>query len=350
MKYDDIKPYIEEGLVSEQEHPEAPAVRIFNYTQKCQFEQAWDDVTRQCRGLILNVETGEVIARPFPKFFNYGEHVSKGWAIPTTHPVVMEKLDGSLGILYRLNDKPWIATRGSFTSEQAIWATKWWRERLAMLPPDGYTELFEIIYPENRIVVNYDFSGLVHLATIVTATGVQVQNPPTWGGPVREVREVPYTDMETLQKMDEPNSEGFVLYYPDENVRMKVKFPEYVRLHKLVTGVSEIAIWEHLKEGKGVDDLVEKVPDEFYRWVKDVVRRLGGEFEKIRSAVNHYSANVIAPLVLEGASRKDIAEVIKRTEYPGLLFAALDGKDYEPMIWRMVRPHGRSSYKVDIDA
>src|SRR5690348_16903958 len=101
MNYEIIKPYIEKKLVSEGVHPENPDVRIFNYTQHCQFEGAWDEVTKQCRGLILNVKTGEVIAKPFPKFFNYGEYTGKGWTLPKGKCTVTEKLDGSLGILYK---------------------------------------------------------------------------------------------------------------------------------------------------------------------------------------------------------------------------------------------------------
>jgi len=75
MKYEELKPYIEKKLISEQIHPEDSNVRIFNYTQDCQFQKAWDDITMQCRGLIMNIQTDEIIARPFRKFFNYSEHI-----------------------------------------------------------------------------------------------------------------------------------------------------------------------------------------------------------------------------------------------------------------------------------
>lgn len=47
----------------------------------------------------------------------------------------------------------YIATRGSFESDQALWATEWIQKRFR--PVDflaGYTYLYEIIYPENRVV------------------------------------------------------------------------------------------------------------------------------------------------------------------------------------------------------
>ena len=85
---------------------------------------------------------------------------------------VYEKLDGSLGILYWLGDEPYIATRGSFESPQAQIATELLRAYDLSGLDRRRTYLFEIIYPENRIVVNYDDRReLVLLAIIDTATG-----------------------------------------------------------------------------------------------------------------------------------------------------------------------------------
>lgn len=343
MDYEVIRPYIEKGLISEQAHPEDPAVRIFNYTQKCQFGQEWDDITRQCRGLIINVKTGEIIARPFPKFFNYQEHVDKGWPVPQSAPVVYEKFDGSLGILYQLNGKPWIATRGSFTSDQALWATDHYRRTIGKDAPADATVLFEIIYPENRIVVSYDFSGLVYLTALDIKSGLSIGG---WAELFeRSAKKIPYTNLQALLEMDQPNSEGFVLFYPSENVRMKIKFAEYVRLHKLVTGVSEIAIWEHMRDDKEFDDLLNKVPDEFFKWVTSVQTRLLDQFKDIE-----LDARGAYLKAAEFESRKDQAAAIQeRTKYPGVAFAMLDGKPYRRIIWQMLRPKGGRAFKTDID-
>lgn len=345
--YEEIKPYIAKGLVSEQVHPEDGNVRIFNYTQECQFSKAWDDVTRQCRGLIINVETGEVMARPFPKFFNYAEHVQNAWPIPGDLPVVSDKLDGSLGILYWLNGKPWIATRGSFMSDQAQWATKWWRENVGVWDRiTNLTHLFEIIFPENRIVVNYDFSGLVHLGTLNKDTGEAVEYK--WNDPIRTVKNIPVTDVAELMKLDEPNSEGFVIFYPKENVRMKIKFPEYVRLHKIITGVSEIGVWEILRDGGSLKPLIEKVPDEFFKWVSEVSTGLLDQFDKLADA-----AEVVFEEVKVLPTRKDQALAIAKHDpkLSGIVFCLLDaqGKRGKDIIWKMIRPHGKKIFKTDID-
>lgn len=348
MRYADIKPYIEQGLVSEQAHPEAINVHIFNYTPECQFGRKWDDITRQCRGLIMDVETDQILARPFPKFFNYSEHVDNGWPLPSGKPIVREKLDGSLGILYHLNGKPWIATRGSFTSDQALWATKWWRDCMqetVVLP--RVTHLFEIIYPENRIVVPYDFSGLVYLASIEIDSGKEVA-AGIFNGPIRFAKHHDETDLAKLAALDERTGEGFVVFYPETQERLKIKFPEYVRLHRIVTGLSEKAIWEQLREGKEVD--LGDVPDELYKWVAGVEARIKEAMQKLWDA-----ANAIAEDAKKFETRKEAAQFINQyaKHVSGIAFALFDGK-YQTAAeraWRMVKPERpERTFGKDIDS
>src|SRR5579859_6447299 len=127
---------------------------IFNYTEQAQYKAEWNFFERVSRGLIINARTGEVVARPFDKFYNWleGGRRSSGHIVTVT-----EKLDGSLGTFFRTPHGHRIATRGSFTSTQAGWATRFLNANfdLSDLPPE-LTLLFEIIYPDNRIIVNYE--------------------------------------------------------------------------------------------------------------------------------------------------------------------------------------------------
>lgn len=114
-----------------------------SYTQKCQFDRKWNAATLACRGLILD-EGGSVVARPFGKFFNFGE--PSPIAVPVNEPfVAYDKLDGSLGVLYFWEGKPYIATRGSFVSVQSQEATKILHETYAACIPklkQGRTYMF----------------------------------------------------------------------------------------------------------------------------------------------------------------------------------------------------------------
>lgn len=350
IKYTDIQPYIAKKLISEHVHPENSDVRIFNYTQKCQYSKAWDDVTLQCRGLILDIKTNAVLARPFPKFFNYEEYIKEGKKLPAETPFVTKKMDGSLGILYWLNGTPRIATRGSFVSDQAVWATKWLHENVKHL--DGLenynTPLFEIIYPANRVVVGYDFSGLVYLGSIDVVTGHLYFNSYMLPKSIKPAEEIQLS-VRDLLKLQVPNEEGFVLYYPSNGLRLKIKFKEYVRLHKIVTGVSEIGIWELLKDGKDFEDILNKVPDEFFHWVDSVVTRLRRDMKKI-----HGEAMFIYDEVRKLPTRKEQALAImeRNKALAGIVFALLDeeGKKAKAISWGMVRPRVQKQFKVDIDA
>lgn len=352
-----LNSYIEKGLISEQVHPKNADVRIYNYTQKCQFAGAWDEVTLNCRGLIYNIKTGERLSNPFPKFFNYEEHVAKGMPIPGAAPVVTKKYDGSLGILYWLDGEPWIATRGSFASEQAIWATKWFRENVNFKEIDKQlTHLFEIIYPENKIVVSYNFSGLVWLGARHIPDGFEYNSHLRLNNLDDMRRAEKLGDgfdlsYDSLKKLERTNEEGFVLFWPEENLRMKIKFDEYKRLHKIVTGVSAIGIWEELRDGREIN--FENVPDEFFNWVEGVKNELKDKFDKIEDLCLMEMTGIQEELEkrfdfkIKDIQRAVIAERIKTMTYPSIGFQILDGKDYKKLIWQMIRPKGQSVFKID---
>ena len=90
MKYDlnTLNDYIERGLLIKNSHPTLP-LDIYNYSRDCQFSEAWDNVTLNMRGTVLDRE-GNIVARTFPKFFNMEEH--KPEEIPNEEFEVFEKM------------------------------------------------------------------------------------------------------------------------------------------------------------------------------------------------------------------------------------------------------------------
>jgi len=145
-----LQEYIDGGWVVSQRHPKLP-LTIYNYSQKTQFEKNWDEITLSCRGLVLD-DDGNVVARPFKKFFNWEEILHTVSSEQLSMPFeVFEKMDGSLGVGFWYDGEFVIATRGSFTSDQAIKAKEMLKNyRIDLLNERGgerdYTLLFEIIY------------------------------------------------------------------------------------------------------------------------------------------------------------------------------------------------------------
>jgi RNA ligase len=115
------------------------------------------------RGLVPDREARVVRATPFPKFFNHGEMAAP---IPDEPFVADEKMDGSLAILFHDGDRWRVATKGSFDSPQARLAELWLAAHPLHLLTPGTTYLFELIATDNRIVVKYDFEGLVLLGAL----------------------------------------------------------------------------------------------------------------------------------------------------------------------------------------
>lgn len=293
-----------------------------------------------CRGLIVNTETSEIVARPFPKFFNYEEHVGAGRPIPNEQPRVFAKLDGSLGILYWWEHKPYIATRGSFDSPQAKWAMEWFDANWSHgFPEDGFTHLFEIVGPQNRIVVEYKQAGLIYLGSMRSNGTSMIYFNEFEGFGASEYQ---FTSVDQLAALNAKNEEGFVLWYPKADLRLKIKFEDYKRLHKLYTGLNSIAVWEWLRDG--FDPYTQDVPDEMLPWLESVVNRLNQQFNEIE----HQAEQTLG--AAHGLpTRKEQASVIQMGPQPSIAFAMLDGKDYSKAIWRMLRPKGAEVFRTDID-
>jgi RNA ligase len=332
-----LQQMVDDRFVSVQKHPNAD-LYIYNYTPKAQYSRLWNDITLQCRGLILDADLN-IVARPFKKFFNLEELSPE--IIPVEPFEVYDKIDGSLGILYWLDEMPFIATRGSFISEQAKHATAVLRGRYTHTFNKlnrGATYLFEIIYPGNRIVIDYgDYDDLTLLAIIDNYSGDDLPLPDIGFQLVKKFDGI--NDFNKLKTLEEENKEGFVVKFKN-GLRLKIKFAEYLRLHRIITGVSNLTIWEHLSEGRSFEELLDKVPDEFYAWVKKTIDDLMTQYNTILSDSTQSFKQL--------DTRKDTAVYFQTQKHPSILFAMLDGKPFDKIIWKLLRPAYAKPYKMEI--
>jgi len=248
---------------------------IFTYSRECQFDRKWDDVTSVARGIIFNKVTGELVARPFKRFFNLGEMPETSFGnLPDEPFTATVKLDGSLGISFPYKGQYWVATKGSFHSDQAMWATSWMRKNIRTSEyRKGYTYLYEIIYKENKIVVSYgDYEGLTLLAVIDNETGKEIPYQELVIeadriGAVVVKQETGFTKIEDLYEYCKglpATQEGFVVTFAS-GLKIKMKGADYVRIHKMVSNMTPLAFWEawdiDLKDIP--KDYLAQLPEEF---------------------------------------------------------------------------------------
>ncbi|WP_329376474.1 T4 RnlA family RNA ligase [Streptomyces sp. NBC_01351] len=379
---------IDAGYVTRKTHPALP-LSIYTYTRTAQYEHVWNQVTTRCRGLVADDTTGAIVALPLPKFFNVSEHESGrpyAPALPDEPFEVYDKVDGSLAVVFHYAGRWHVASKGSFISAQATWAQR----RLdgkdtAGLRP-GVTYLAEILYPGNRIVVDYgDRRDLVLLAAF-GPDGAEVplaEAAAHWEGIGSVVTVWPAMPLDELMALAESNTlpggaaatgtdaEGFVLRFAS-GVRAKAKLTEYVRLHRVLTKVTERDIWRahgiqrfaglpvkqlaqglgctvaeiEASGGKPLDVLLDQVPDEFDTWVRELIARFEDEADRRERAVRE----AYEGLAHLAADRGAFARAVKELPDRGIraaMFLRLDGKHTDLVVWRFVRPEASDPYTND---
>ena len=205
----------------------------------------------------------------------------------------------------------------------------------------------------NRIVVDYgDRRELVLLTVIETASGNEIPYDEVlstyskYFTIVKKYNINNIKNLKDLQKLEEENREGFVVRFKD-GFRVKVKFAEYVRLHSIVTNVSNLTIWEHLMNNYNFDELLDRVPDEFLSWLNRTVKSIQQNFNEIerkslKEFVRIYYINGII-------DRKAFAMESIKSEYRSILFKLYDKKPYDNIIWKNVKPEFSKPFSQNIE-
>ncbi len=257
---------------------------LFNYTQKTVYEKKWNEHTICARGHVFEIKTGKLIARPFPKFFNFGEHTKKQQTHFLNHSkfTAYEKMDGSLGIIYHYGGKWQVNTRGSFNSPQAQKAKEMLETYDMDKVPTHLTLLVEIVYPENRIVVNYGEKTSLFLLAVNTLTdeyscAQTMSVSKKTGMPLPKVYSFSSVQeiINTKSKLSS-NEEGFVIKLGGENIggggiggisthfprRIKIKSIEYLKLAKILSGLNPKTFLNFMVDGKIPMKILQNIPEE----------------------------------------------------------------------------------------
>lgn len=294
---------------------------IYVYSQSCVYDDGWNKFSLLARGLILHPDRREVVATPFPKFFNAGE---RNGTIPDLPFEVFEKVDGSLIILHYFDGHWRTATKGAFDSAQAIWAKRFIEGADLRALDQGTTYLTEAVFPENRIVVHYAKPELVMLAayrpdgteltfdaleTIAGMIGWRVAKRHSFAS---------FTDLMEAAKALPSTEEGFVIRFAD-GLRLKLKGDEYKRIHSLISRCTPLAMWEAMRAGDDMGAIRRDLPEEFWT-----------DFDAITSGLEIRIGEITGKVAAVAASYAE-----KPDKEIGLALATLD-PDVRPFIfhWR----------------
>lgn len=267
-----------------------------------------DELSHDCRGLILSksnfeqfklienkldinciIGQTEIVAFGMKRFFNYGQNYAAkiDWSDPKIS--ILEKLDGTLCIVYFDNYKcEWcVATRsvpeadlpldnGLFTFrtlfEKALKETTNYNfeEFTSKFLSKQYTYCFELTTPYNRVIVNYDKNKvtLLSIRSLITLNELDFDNDiiKNLSKIVPIVQSYNYSSMPSLlnwvNSKNPQEYEGVVVKDSKFN-RIKIKSEAYVLYHKCrdVLCASERNCMEYILLGKE-DDLITYLPND----------------------------------------------------------------------------------------
>ena len=282
------------------------------------------------------------MALAFPKFFNINEHEStKIENLPDEQFYSMEKMDGSLGIVYYY-DYGWrVNTRGSFNGEQAQEATKMLQMyNTEEMNPD-WTYLVEIIYPENKIIVPYgNEKKLVLLAARNKFNGeyadkecLSVDSCDS-GIPLAKTFNYTIDEMMNLKTTESWKNEGWVVVY-ESGLRVKIKTDDYMRLARFKANLSKLTIWEAMKNGT-YQEMRQSAPEEFYDEMDEIFFVLEVFYDNLKSKCDYYRDMIDWTL-----DRKQVALQIQNMQEwcRPILFSNLTGaKPRVSYIYDLIRP------------
>ena len=355
---------IEEGYVNVNQHKKFP-LAIYTYSKSATFDYMWDEATCKCRGLIVDLRDMTILARPFEKFFNVGEKAGLSRdQFPTTTPEITDKLDGNLITLYPWEGRWWAASKGSFHSEHADWANKWLEKNKLRYTldrwPATYTPVFEMIAEElEHHVVHYGkvASGLYLITLIHNDSGDEIsrRDCADWAE-ANDIIPVPALTVSLEQALldNEKNSEGYVVSWPRcgrTPIRVKIKFPEFLRLQKLVHNIGPKEILDYMRRPElkcYLDEVLdpERSHEVFIEYTKKWMERFQ-QFYRCVETTCAIEMDGLLKFYRPEDPRSWWAEKIKQCQYPDVMFAMLDlrlaktpddfarcGQNIERIIWR----------------
>jgi RNA ligase len=269
------------------------------------------EIVRECRGLILEMNTWNIIARPFLRFFNYGEALELTSEFDFTNAYALEKCDGSLITCFYYDNEWRMSTSGTIDGSGSVgfcnmsFYDLFWKTaetyKLSEKMDSRYTYTFELMSPLNRVVTRYTENSLALLNARDTnnnhkelnydeleklSNSIGVRLPKRFSmNSIIELQNL-FNEIDALEEgfvcidysKEEPNNPGC---FP----RVKVKNPSYVALHHLkdstcssVRGFLQVVINGEIDELVGYfpeyESYLVKIKDEYDNYISGIEKAI----------------------------------------------------------------------------
>ncbi len=266
---------------------------------------SFEGIRNEFRGITFDGKTGEVVSRPFHKFFNINQKEETQYhAIKHMKATVYEKVDGSMIHAFRHPEsgQMLMATRMSAETEQAQAARRFALSDLMVtgLIADnidrGYTPMFEWVGPGNQIVVQYRTWRLVYLHSRNRETGEYWFDERF---PDKAKRyEIDFGDI--FNHLDKEEFEGYVSLL-ENGMWVKSKGDWYNTRHKVVDDLMKPAykLYEKALAGE-IDDVYSNAADRYKPALMKIGNEVAKDFADFRGRLFQAHNDVIAETAGDG--------------------------------------------------
>lgn len=311
---------------------------LFKYDIDADFN---NPIVKECRGIILDSNSFNIVCRGFDKFFNYQESYAD--EIDWSSACVQEKIDGSIIKLWFYADEWHWSTNGTIDANNATansitnhsfmdlirMAENYHDIQFDQLNTD-YTYIFELVSPENKIVIDYGNKyHLYHLGTRNNLTGeeynldIGIDKPHVYN--INSFEDC-IDAVGKLNTEDSITNEGFVVVDGHWN-RVKVKSPVYVAMHHLMGN--------HIFTKTRCLELLINDPDKATTVIKEfpqythIFKYYEYKIAEVKYEITNF-INLTRNLYEEYShDRKIVANIIKKHKYATFGFMSLD-REYDP--------------------
>ncbi len=317
---------------------------------------------RECRGLIFDTETGNLISRPYHKFFNVGERKETQLDkinLNDSH-IILEKLDGSMIRPIPTREGFRLATKAGITdvamnAEVFIADKPEYAKFIKSSFACGLTPIFEWCSRKNRIVVDYPEDQLILTAVRDISSGNYIPYPQMVecgenyyipvvkaiaGGDETDIQKV----VDHIRKWDD--GEGVVIRF-DTGHMVKIKADDYVLRHKSKDSINHEKNVIETILNDSVDDLVPLLTSEDAERIRKFEKAFWSSVDELASEMaDLYNAgNVMYP------DKKDFAvEFVQKkilSIHSSIMYGMKNGRGSKQIIVDMIRKSLTTQTKID---
>ncbi len=345
----------EKGIIVKFDDDPNYPLAIFNYSIGADFH---DPIVQEARGIIINIDTLEVVCWPFRKFGKYTEDYAD--KIDWNSARVQEKIDGSIiKLWYHKGKDQWVfSTNGLIYAQDAYCDENHTKTFLDLIKSadnyqtlkklidnskiyqpivveeidplyKNYTYIFELTSPDNQVVIKHTICKLYHIGTRNNITGreykynIGIIKPMEF--PIQTLDQcIEAVDFHNINhdtgKIAMCDFEGFVVVDDNWN-RIKVKSTIYSILHNILNNgdVSKFKLIELIDKDMIDSDLLADEFPEKSHWIYYYAYKYTEVMYQMQSFLS------ISRKLYEdnNCDRKIVAQKIKNHKYSSIAFKGL---------------------------